>query len=1057
MRKMSDSLTAKLLVGGLLISGSVGYGETIPVKTMPTDITELNLVDRNKTLYRDKEYENHIINSEKLDRSTFAAGDKNLILKNVTINAKKEAVTLENGNLITRKNTVLNTLENKNIIAGSDKKEHIILDESVLNGNISLKAGDDFVIVENNTKINGELNGGEGNDTLKLADVNLKNKISSFENIEVSKDVTLGKTAKIEGNISIVNNSRLNLSIDKNKRDSENRVIDHAFYGTDGSILSGNLNILSDGLGKDEIIAMSDETRKFKIGKDVNLTIDSIIKSADKKSNGDISISMKEDLSQILSSNSEKTFDRSTAEVPNEVLKEVINIQLGKESNSEIEKIELEYLRKLDGDVVHFKKEGLKPEEEANRGIDNITGLEYAVNLEWVDLSENTIDDLSPIKNASKIKWLELDRNNIANLEPLSNLKELEHLNIYNNAGITNLTPISQLKTLKWIDMHHCSRGKDPLNVEVLASLENLEYLSIETNLVEDISFVKSLKKLSTFSCNNTFVTDVESVQDLAAASWVDWSGEKFFNMYSQRLTAPVIVDIKNDETVYRFKSPVKNIDRYVKTVEESVLEMEGRVVHAPALEILSSDEKNIEVSYDHTTDEIILKIAKNQTNEDRKVDAEVMLDYGMYSLRIVFDIYQGESGEREKLEMSNIEVLDGSVDTKLAINSSDEKQGLNADEVSKAAANVPEKTKEVDLFSQMSSNEYENLNKLYKSILGNDENIEALSPTVANIGVDKDSSEAKEELISLLTDIYKNNPYGYAGTIARKNMELFRGQINDNNLEKSEKTVDGGYIYNDLELQSENIIGTEIDVNNHTNGGFGKIEYGISDKVSAGVIFGGIKNSGDINNSSLKSTGLYTGLYSKFNLNNLSLKAGIGYQYEDYDASRTSSNKFQGESYNSKFSENSIDAYIGASYKYMLGDLCIEPVSELSFTGISQNSISEDKKPLSMDVEKKDLGYIDAEIGMKLGKKFIVGNSSLLLNCGVFYDYSFDEDKYLTGRMKDGSSFDILVPEKEDGLKLTLETSLEIKDVIYTLEGGYLKGDNHKNTYGKASVSIIL
>lgn len=1045
MKKTSESLRAKLLVGALLILGSTAYGEAIPIKTKLTDITEINLMDKNKTLYKDEKYENHIINSQKLDKSTFAVGDKNLILENVTINAKKEAITLENGNLIIRKNTILNTLEKKDIITGSDQKEHIILDESIVNGNISLKAGNDFVIVENNTKINGELNGGKGEDTLKLANVNIENKIKSFENIEISKDVTLDRTAKIEGDISIINGSQLNLRIDKNKRDGENRVIDHAFYGTNGNILSGNLNILDDELKKGEVIGMSDKTNKFKIGKDVNLTIDSIIKSVDKKSNGDISISMKNDLSQVFENNSEKNFDRSIAEVPNDILKEVINIQLGKEPSSEIEKIELEYLRKLDGDVAEFRKDDEAAGQDINRGIDDITGLEYAVNLEWVDLSENKIEDLSPIKNATHIKWLELDRNNIANLEPLSNLKELEHLNIYNNAGITNLTPISQLKTLKWIDMHHCSRGKDPLNVEVLANLENLEYLSIETNLVEDISFVKSLKKLSTFSCNNTFVTDLDAVQDLASASFMDWSGDRFFNMYSQRLTAPVVVDIKNDETIYRFKSPVKNIDRYVEKIEKSIFEIYGEVVDAPGLEVLSGDEKNIEVSYDHTTDEIILKIAKNQTNEDRKVDTEVMLTYGMYSLRVVFDIYQGESGKREKLEIKNIEVLNNLVPTKLAVNSINRNKALNV------------KNKQIDIFDQMSPNEYDNLNKLYKSILENDENIAALSPTVSNIGIDKDAAEAKEELISLLKDIYKNNPYGYITAISRRNMELFRDQINNKKLSQGEKIVDGGYIYNDLELQSKNIIGTEVDVNNHTNGGFGKIEYGVSDKISAGIIVGGIKNNSNINHGSLKSTGLYAGLYSKFNFNNLSLKSGIGYQYEDYDGSRTASNKFQGASYNSKFNENSINAYIGASYKYMLGNLYIEPMSELSFTGISQNSISEDENPLSMDIKKKDFGYVDAEVGVKLGEKFIFKNSNLLLSCGVFYDYSFDEDKYLTGTMKDGSTFDILVPKKEDGLKLTLETSLEIKNVTYTLEGGYLKGDNHKNTYGKVSASVIL
>ncbi|MBT9683092.1 leucine-rich repeat domain-containing protein [Pseudoflavonifractor sp. MCC625] len=76
-----------------------------------------------------------------------------------------------------------------------------------------------------------------------------------------------------------------------------------------------------------------------------------------------------------------------------------------------------------------------------SHGIHSLEGMQYAVNLKSLDLSENSITDLSPLAGLENLTYLELDRNNITDLAPLSGLTGLEHLNLYNNLIYATLRP----------------------------------------------------------------------------------------------------------------------------------------------------------------------------------------------------------------------------------------------------------------------------------------------------------------------------------------------------------------------------------------------------------------------------------------------------------------------------------------------------------------------------------------------------------------------------------------------------------------------------------------
>lgn len=74
------------------------------------------------------------------------------------------------------------------------------------------------------------------------------------------------------------------------------------------------------------------------------------------------------------------------------------------------------------------------------RKMKSIEGIQYAKNLEAIELSECEISDITPLKDLKKIKYIELDRNRITDVSPLANLTELEHLKLYNNL-IRDISP----------------------------------------------------------------------------------------------------------------------------------------------------------------------------------------------------------------------------------------------------------------------------------------------------------------------------------------------------------------------------------------------------------------------------------------------------------------------------------------------------------------------------------------------------------------------------------------------------------------------------------------
>ncbi|WP_462425546.1 autotransporter family protein [Fusobacterium varium] len=260
-------------------------------------------------------YDNYILNGK--DKTLKVTGSNDKITGSI-INAYGTAVVFGEGN---KQLTLSGTIVNGGIdeddsnpgtkvaaISGSDdtdnednlilqsgkikyKDDSEVTQNTVVNGNIDMKDGDDTLTVGDGTIINGTLDGGDGDDTLNFGmssvaksnpaeseGVRILYNISSFEKMNINTNVTLfEKTINASGEvenlkvtgaaeIKIGENGTLTLRIDSTNKDNSSgidKIIGHALYENEGELSStdgGKLLLALNGAGNESIISFGKTT-----------------------------------------------------------------------------------------------------------------------------------------------------------------------------------------------------------------------------------------------------------------------------------------------------------------------------------------------------------------------------------------------------------------------------------------------------------------------------------------------------------------------------------------------------------------------------------------------------------------------------------------------------------------------------------------------------------------------------------------------------------------------------------------------------------------------------
>jgi hypothetical protein len=149
--------------------------------------------------------------------------------------------------------------------------------------------------------------------------------------------------------------------------------------------------------------------------------------------------------------------------------------------------------------------------EGSSGGIQDLDGLEYAINMDSLWLREHEFSNISALASMPHLRTLHLSRNDIKDLSPLSDLTDLKHLDLHAN-NISDVGPLSHLPSLDTLILRYNKIN----DLSPLGSLTSLSHLSLHSNSVADISPLSNLTNLKELILPRNRIDDLSPLETLS-------------------------------------------------------------------------------------------------------------------------------------------------------------------------------------------------------------------------------------------------------------------------------------------------------------------------------------------------------------------------------------------------------------------------------------------------------------------------------------------------------------------------------------------------------------
>ena len=213
-------------------------------------------------------------------------------------------------------------------------------------------------------------------------------------------------------------------------------------------------------------------------------------------------------------------------DVPDAALRRALEEELAKEEDEPITRGDMARLNSL----------------TTGGGVDELTGLEHAINLVGLSCTRGGIEDLTPLAGLGFLTTLYLSENDIADVAPLAELRSLTSLSLHSNAisdvtplaGLDSLTglflalndiadvaPLAELRSLTWLSLH----GNAISDLTPLAGLVSLGGLELAYNAVSDVSSLARLNSLRVLDLARNAISDIAPLAGLGTLTWLQLGG----------------------------------------------------------------------------------------------------------------------------------------------------------------------------------------------------------------------------------------------------------------------------------------------------------------------------------------------------------------------------------------------------------------------------------------------------------------------------------------------------------------------------------------------------
>lgn len=265
--------------------------------------------------------------------------------------------------------------------------------------------------------------------------------------------------------------------------------------------------------------------------------------------------------------------EAQVVEIPDPGLREAIEEALGKEPGAPITADDMATVRSIDR-----WGWGSGPD------ISDLTGLEFASNLEHLTVAHRSVSDLSPLAGLARLKSLYLGHNVISDLSPLAGLTGLRTLLFYGNK-VSDLSPLAGLTNLEFLNIDSNSVP----DLSPLAGLTNLDYLKLGNNPISDLSPLARLTKLQTLHLLHTSISDLSPLAGLTKLQTLHLSNNSISDL------SPLVANagLGARDTVFLFGNPLNDtsISTHIPTLRDRGVTVHRTKLFLPTINPVSTGE----------------------------------------------------------------------------------------------------------------------------------------------------------------------------------------------------------------------------------------------------------------------------------------------------------------------------------------------------------------------------------------------------------------------------------------------------------------------------------
>ncbi len=163
-----------------------------------------------------------------------------------------------------------------------------------------------------------------------------------------------------------------------------------------------------------------------------------------------------------------------------------------------------------DSDITVAQMETLTSYSETNnKGIKDITGIEYAVNIEEFVLQDNQVVDISPLAGLSNLWKFSMRENKISDMTPLAGMTQITSLDLSTNP-LSDISTISTLTNVKNINFKNCSID----DIGALSGLTHLNHVTLNNNYISDITALSGKKEMTELDISDNTISDLSPIAD---------------------------------------------------------------------------------------------------------------------------------------------------------------------------------------------------------------------------------------------------------------------------------------------------------------------------------------------------------------------------------------------------------------------------------------------------------------------------------------------------------------------------------------------------------------